>query len=68
MSMDDNSSNNISTTSTRVVSFYPHVKFKDCEYLGNGPYNQRYQVCDCCGEYKKIYVANKPVYYCKGAR
>jgi hypothetical protein len=44
------------------------VEFKSCEYLGNGPYNKRYQICDCCGEYKKIYVLNKPVYYGKGAR
>jgi hypothetical protein len=51
-----------------ITSFYPNVEFKSWEYLGNGPYNKRYQICDCCGQYKKVYVLNKPVYYKKGIR
>jgi hypothetical protein len=65
---NNNSTTSRNSSSRTIASFYPNVEFKSCEYLGNDPYNTRYQICDYCREYKKTYVANKPVYYSKGAR
>src|SRR5436309_3183751 len=52
----------------RFTSYYPNVEFASCEYLGDGPYNSFYQVCDYCREYKKMHTINQPIYYSKGAR
>ena len=53
---------------SRFTCYYPNVEFLDSRYLGDGPYNTCYQVCNYCIEYKKIYILNKPVYYKSGAR
>ena len=53
---------------SRFTCYYPNVKFPSGQYLGDGPYNTCYQVCNYCIEYKKIYILNKPVYYKSGAR
>jgi hypothetical protein len=36
------------------------------KYLGDGPYNKFYDICNYCGLYKKIAVLNQPVYYHEG--
>ena len=51
-----------------ITSFYPKVEFLDAQYLGDGPYNTHYRECDYCGDYKKIYVRNNPVYYYRDAK
>ncbi|MFL6472986.1 MAG: hypothetical protein ACJ71H_19305 [Nitrososphaeraceae archaeon] len=53
---------------TRFTSYYPNVEFPGSKYLGSGPYNTLYQVCDYCTEYKKIHTLNRPVYYRRGVR
>jgi hypothetical protein len=53
---------------TRFTSYYPNVKFLSSQYLGDGPNNTFYQVCDYCGGYKKMHTVYQPIYYNKGAK
>jgi hypothetical protein len=42
--------------------------FLSCQYLGEGPYNKLYKICEYCGLYKKIVILNQPVYYQEGRK
>jgi hypothetical protein len=53
---------------TRFTSYYPNVKFLSSQYIGDGPHNTSYQICDYCRDYKKMHTVYQPIYYNKGAK
>src|SRR5919202_5277032 len=55
-------------TLSRFTCYYPNVEFFRGQYLGDGPYNTCYRMCDYCTEYKKICFIDKPVYPKKGTK
>jgi hypothetical protein len=43
--------------------------FHSFQYLGDSPSNNNlFNLCDYCGQYRKIHVLNHPIYYRKGLK